>query len=204
MQGVPRLVAILLYCAGLRLLKALQLRIKEVDLEARMLTVRSGKGDRDRRAILPDPLRAGLADAIELLPRTTCPGPRTRRGLGRSAPCARAEVGERWPLAWQWVLPSTRNCRHSDTKQIRRHHLHETVVQRPVRQAILEAGIRKKASCHTLRHSFATHLLEDGQDSRTIQELLGHKSVSTTMIHTKVLNRGQFGVRSPAGRLDQR
>ena len=203
LAGTPRLVATLLYGAGLRLLEALRLRIKDVDFESSVLTIRSGKGDRDRVAILPEslrvPLRAAVDGALALHRRDV------ELGAGwvelPSALDRKYATAGQSPI-WQWVFPATSIYTCRETGQRRRHHLHETVIQREVRAAVRRAGILKRATSHTLRHSFATHLLEDGQDIRTIQELLGHRSVTTTMIYTHVLNRGPLGVRSPADRLD--
>lgn len=198
LAGPAHLIASLLYGSGLRLLEAVRLRIKDVDFARHALTVRAGKGDKDRQTILPQPLREALLrhrDAVAQLHQADL-----ARGAGwvelpnhleRKLPNA----GREWP--WQWLFPATRHYRHPATGQLRRHHYHESAVQKAVHEAVLRSGISQRASCHTFRHSFATHLLEDGYDIRTIQKLLGHADVRTTMIYTHVVDRGPHGVRSP-------
>jgi integron integrase len=202
LEGPPRLMAILLYGAGLRLLECAHLRIKDVDFATNQIVVRAGKGDRDRVTMLPDAVKPALARHLESVKRQHEADLAHGAGwvelpwaLGRKYPNA----GREW--AWQWIFPATRLYFHRETGQRRRHHLHESVLQRAVKEAVRRSGIAKRASCHTFRHSFATHLLEDNYDIRTVQELLGHRDVSTTHIYTHVLNRGPAGVRSPADRM---
>ncbi|MCX5756405.1 MAG: integron integrase [Gemmatimonadetes bacterium] len=199
MRGVTRLVALLLYGGGLRLMESLRLRVHDVDFERQVLTVRGGKGDRDRVTVLPraaiPALRAQLLNVqsrhvLDLTAGHGCvelPG-----ALDRKIPSA--------PRAWewQWIFPASRLYVDRATGEMRRHHLHETVVQRAVTEAARRSGVTRRVNCHTFRHSFATHLLEDGYDIRTIQELMGHRDVRTTMIYTHVLNRGGRTVNSPA------
>lgn len=198
MHGTPWLVASLLYGAGLRLLEALRLRIKDIDFERLEVTVHDGKGQKGRVTMLPATLREPLARQVEAALKQHAADLAAGNG-SVELPAALAQKYPRaaWDPAWQWLFPATRHYRDPATGQRRRHHLHETVIQREVRLAVRLARVTKPASCHTFRHSFATHLLERGYDIRTIQELLGHRDVSTTMIYTHVLNRGGRGVRSP-------
>ena len=168
----------------------------------RELTVRDGKGEKDRITMLPETLLKPLANQFRRVRAQHQRDLRQGAGfvelpyaLARKYPNAAREWG------WQWVFPATRHYTHRETGQRRRHFLHESALQRAVRRAVLASGIAKPASSHTFRHSFATHLLEDGYDPRTIQELLGHADLATTMIYCHVLNRGGRGVRSP---LDKR
>lgn len=202
LNGVPRMVAMLLYGAGLRLNECLELRVKDVDVERRQIVVRRGKGDKDRSVPLPDVVREALTTHLLRVRRlheqdlaagfgaVVLPD-----GLARKYPNAATS----WP--WQFLFPAGRICRDPRWGGPTRYRVHETVIQREVGRAVGEAGLSKRATCHTFRHSFATHLLEDGYDIRTVQELLGHADVSTTMIYTHVLQRGALGVRSPADRL---
>jgi len=202
MKGVHKLAASLLYGCGLRLLECLNLRVKDVDFERKQIVVRGGKGAKDRVTMLPRSLEpalreqlerarkiAGVKDGLARL-RVTMPG-----ALEKKLPSA----GLEW--AWQYVFPARRTYIDPVMGEERRHHLHESAVQRAMKEAVRRAGITKRATCHTLRHSFATHLLEDGYDIRTVQKLLGHKSVLTTMVYTHVMQGGDIGVVSPADRL---
>jgi integron integrase len=202
LDGRPRLVATLLYGAGLRLLEGLSLRVKDVDFSARQIIVRAGKGSKDRVTPLPAVAVPALRAHLEIVRRlhrrdlasgggcVVLPG-----ALDRKSPSAARE----WK--WQWLFPAARRHVDPHTCRLVRHHMHESVMQRAIKDAVRRARLTKRATCHTLRHSFATHLLEDGYDIRTVQELLGHTHVSTTMIYTHVVGRGALGVRSPADRL---
>lgn len=191
-------MASLLYGAGLRLMECLGLRVKDIDFSYNQITVRDGKGGKDRLTMLPgslkDPLKKHL-EKVRILHEQDL-----KEGFGKVyLPFA---LAKKYPnaereFAWQYLFPASNRSIDPRSGTERRHHIYETVLQKAVKAAVRAAGINKPASCHTFRHSFATHLLEDGYDIRTVQELLGHKDVSTTMIYTHVLNKGGKGVRSP-------
>jgi integron integrase len=198
LDGAHQLMAALLYGAGLRLLECCRLRIKDIDLERHEIRVRDGKGRKDRVTIVPEYLVEPLAAHIERVRVLH------RRDLQRNAGYValpdsldRKYSGAQREFVWQWLFPASRTYLDPTTGRRHRHHAHETGLQRAVKTAARAAGLTKRATCHSLRHSFATHLLERGHDIRTIQELLGHADVSTTEIYTHVLNRGPYGVQSP-------
>ncbi len=202
LDGVEWIMAMLLYGAGLRLMECLRLRVKDVDFSRNEIRIRSGKGDKDRVTMLPGAVKEPLLTHLQGVKRQHKED--LQKGLGRVALPDALErkyrnAASEW--GWQWIFPATSHYVDRVTGEKRRHHLHESVLQKTVKEAVRKAGLPKPASPHTFRHSFATHLLEDGYDIRTVQELLGHSDVTTTMVYTHVLNRGGHGVNSPADRL---
>jgi integron integrase len=201
LNGVWLLMASLLYGSGLRLSECVGLRVKDVDLGAMQLMVRRGKGQKDRLAPLPRSISGPLAEHLQRVREQHA------ADLARGAGCVALPdaLRAKYPNAarewsWQWVFPATRAYVDPTTSERRRHHIHETALQRAVKRAVAKSGVSKLVSCHTFRHSFATHLLESGYDVRTIQKLLGHQDLRTTMVYTHVLQRGPLGVESPLDR----
>jgi integron integrase len=198
MRGDRWLMASLMYGTGLRLMECLRLRVQDIDFERSEILVRSGKGAKDRITMLPESLKAPLHEHLNEVRKVheqdkaagwgSVPLP---NALDRKYPNA----GKEW--RWQWVFPQERRWKNHRTLEQGRHHVDASIIQKAVREAATRAGLIKRATCHSFRHSFATHLIESGYDIRTVQELLGHKDIKTTMIYTHVLNRGPSGVRSP-------
>ena len=201
LRGTEWLIASLLYGSGMRITECLQLRVKDLELSRREIVIRDAKGQKDRVTMLPDALMPHLRDHLGRV-RVLFGADRDADRPGVSLPFA---LRRKYPQAatswaWQWLFPSRTCCRDPYSGESVRHHLHPQNMQRAVKQAMRAAGIEKPASCHTFRHCFATHLLEDGYDIRTVQELLGHADVKTTMVYTHVLNGGGRGVKSPLDR----
>jgi len=202
LKGEHWLMATLMYGTGMRLMECLRLRVKDIDFGSNQIMVREGKGDKDRLTMLPEKVRTKLREHLDRVKQIQARDLADGSGrvplpdaLDRKYPNASSDWG------WQFVFPQTNRWVNARTGEQGRHHVDESIVQKAIKAAVREAGIAKPATSHTFRHSFATHLLEDGYDIRTIQELLGHKDVKTTMIYTHVLNRGGRGVKSPADSL---
>ncbi len=199
LHGEFHLMASLLYGSGIRLTECLKLRIKDIDFNLNEIIVRAGKGDNDRRTLLPRLLIPQLNRQIEKAKIKLEENMLVKGFTGASMPEALERKYPNAPkeLAWQYIFPARKPAIDPRSGKLKQHYRHESLLQKEVKNAIRKSPISKNASCHTFRHSFATHLLEDGYDIRTVQELLGHKDVRSTMIYTHVLNRNKFNVRSP-------
>ena len=198
LSGVHLLITQLLYSAGLRVTECLSLRVKDLDIDKGEITIRSGKGDKDRRTVLPESLRLALTQHLDGVYHAHQLA--LAEGYGTVAlpqGLARKYTGASKEWIWQFIFPALKRSRDPRSGEIRRHHLHPSGLRRSIRLATNKAGVEKHVTPHIFRHSFATHLLEDGYDIRTVQELLGHSDVKTTMIYTHVLNKGSRGVKSP-------
>jgi len=204
MQGVPQLMAKLLYGGGLRLMEVIRLRVKDLDFAMKQIIVRAGKGDKDRYTILPDGLMSDLQDQLTRVKVLHDKDLAEGHGavympdlMAKKYPKAAKE------FAWQYVFPARKTSLDPRSNIVRRHHVGPSILEKAIRRAVVEAGINKGVTTHTFRHSFATHLLQSGTDIRTIQSLLGHTSLETTMVYTHILKQGGFGVKSPLDKLNQ-
>jgi len=202
LDGVNGLLGRLLYGTGMRLLECLRVRVKDVDFGLNQITIRGGKGDKDRMTVLPGAVQLALREHLEVVRSQHAAD--LAAGFGMvylPTALARKFPGAGGEWVWQYVFPSAKRSVDPRTKAERRHHLNESAVSRTITEAVRASKIAKHATAHTLRHSFATHLIEDGVDIRTVQELLGHESVETTMIYTHVLGKGGRGVTSPLDKM---